>query len=109
MMDTAKLLQELSVNRKSGDRVDEVLLGYHRDRLHEEIEDAKQDRAQRKIFSFYIFGFMCAYMAAAMAVVFLCGLGVMSLSDPVLITLLTTTLANVIGVFAFVAKYLFHK
>jgi hypothetical protein len=48
-------------------------------------------------------------MTIAMVIVFLSGLGVMSLSDNVLITLLTTTLADVIGVFIFVAKYLFHS
>lgn len=52
---------------------------------------------------------MCVYMAAALAIVFLCGLGVLHLKESVLITLLTTTLANVIGVFNLVAKYLFHN
>lgn len=47
--------------------------------------------------------------AAALAIVFLCGLGVLHLKESVLITLLTTTLANVIGVFNLVAKYLFHN
>ena len=41
-------------------------------------------------------------------VVFLDGYGIIFLSDKVLITLLTTSLANVIGIFNFVAKYLFH-
>lgn len=79
------------------------------ERLSEEIEDLKQDRKQRKIFSYCIFGFMCLYMAASLVIVFLCGLGVMTLDPSILITLLTTTLANVIGVFNFVAKYLFHR
>lgn len=79
------------------------------ERQREEIEDIKQDRKQRKIFSYYIFGFMCAYMAASLVVVFMCGLGCMALDVSVLITLLTTALANVIGIFTFVAKYLFHK
>lgn len=52
---------------------------------------------------------MCMYMAISLVIVFLCGCGVMKLDVSVLITLLTTTLANVIGVFTFVAKYLFHK
>lgn len=79
------------------------------DRLSEEIEDVKQDRSQRKIFSYCIFGFMCTYMAASLVIVFFCGFGLMALNESVLIALLTTTLANVIGVFNFVAKYLFHK
>lgn len=79
------------------------------ERLNEEIEDLKQDRSQRKIFSYCIFGFMCLYMAASIVVVFMCGLGSMHLDNSILVTLLTTTLANVIGVFNFVAKYLFHN
>lgn len=79
------------------------------ERLNEEIEDLKQDRSQRKIFSYCIFGFMCAYMAASIVIIFLCGFEVMHLDNSILVTLLTTTLANVIGVFNFVAKYLFHN
>lgn len=78
------------------------------DQLKEKNEGLKQDREQRKIFSYVIFAFMCLYMASAMLIVFLCGNFDLSLSDGVLITLLTTTLANVIGVFNFVAKYLFN-
>lgn len=90
----------------------EVAVAFQRkkiERLNEEIEDLKQDRSQRKIFSYCIFGFMCLYMAASIVVVFLCGFGCMQLDNSILVTLLTTTLANVIGVFNFVAKYLFHN
>ncbi|MCM1452433.1 MAG: hypothetical protein NC102_09245 [Clostridium sp.] len=75
----------------------------------ESIKGHKQDREQRKVFSFRIFWFMCAYMVLSLVIVFCCGFGCMQLSESVLIALLTTTLANVIGVFNFVAKYLFHK
>ena len=78
------------------------------DRQREEIEGLKQDREQRKIFSYVIFGFMCLYMLASLVIVYLSGRRTILLSDSVLITLLTTSLANVIGIFNFVAKYLFH-
>ena len=35
------------------------------DRQREEIEGLKQDREQRKIFSYVIFGFMCIYMSVS--------------------------------------------
>lgn len=79
------------------------------DKQKEEIEGIKQDREQRKVFSYCIFGFMCLYMSATITVVFMCGFKLIELSDRVLITLLTTALANVIGIFNFVAKYLFHR
>lgn len=75
----------------------------------ESLKDHRQDREQRKKFSSSIFIFMCAYMGFSLIIVSLCGLGWMQLKESVLIALLTTTLANVIGVFNFVAKYLFHR
>lgn len=76
---------------------------------NEDIASLKQDREQRKDFSNRIFVFMCLYMFVAIIIVFCCGFGWMKLDSTVLITLLTTTLADVIGVFTFVAKYLFHR
>lgn len=103
---------DFSDNKELNREATELILDSHRkdvEKKAEEIESLKQDRKQRRIFSYCIFGFMCVYMAAAIAIVFLCGLGVMCLKESVLITLLTTTLANVIGVFNLVAKYLFHN
>lgn len=69
----------------------------------------KQDREQRKRFAMWIFCFMCGYMAVALLIVFLCGFGLMYLSDSVLMVMIGTTLADVIGVFNFVARYLFPQ
>lgn len=74
----------------------------------EELESRKQDREQRKTFSFWIFIFICVYMAITLIVVILVGSSVLKLSDKVSITLLSTTTANVLGLFVIVAKYLFH-
>lgn len=89
----------------------DMVIAYQRaklDRLKEEIEGIKQDREQRKIFGYVIFGFMCFYMLAVLVLVYFNGFGLVGLSDGVVITLITTSLANVIGIFNFVAKYLFH-
>jgi len=93
-MEERTLLDDLSTDRISGDRTDEILLGYRKDKLHEEIEDLKQDREQRKIFSYCIFGFMCLYMATSIVIIFLCGLGEMCLKESILIALLTTSPAD---------------
>lgn len=77
-------------------------------RLTEENNSLKQDREQRKIYSICLFVFTCFYMTATLVVVYLCGFSVMHLPNAILIALLTTTLAEVIGMFTFVAKYLFH-
>lgn len=80
-----------------------------RESKREDLESKKQDRHQRKSFASAIFVFMCSYMAVALIIVSLCGFSIMDLSNSVLVTLLTTTLADVIGVFSFVAKYLFPE
>ena len=78
------------------------------DKLKEDIEGLKQDRMQRKRFAVMIFVFTCIYVFSIMAIVILCGTEILTISDTVQVTMLTTTLAEVVGVFAFVAKYLFH-
>ena len=75
----------------------------------EELESRKQDRKQRGRFSIWIFGFMGFYMILVLAGLCLVGCKVLTLSDTVIISLLTTATADVIGIFIIVAKYLFHK
>lgn len=103
---------ELALQADSINNEDKSILSLQQkkiQRLDEEIKDLQQDREQRKILSYALFGFMCFYMLVALAIVFCCGFSWMYLSDKVLITLMTTTLADVIGIFGFVAKYLYHN
>lgn len=78
------------------------------DTLREDLEGKRQDRKQRGNFAVHIFILMCIYLALVLAIVVLKGFGILSLGDTVLNVLLTTTTANVIGIFIIVAKYLFH-
>ena len=101
-------IQERTLNNSEED----ILLALQHGKIkkqEEEIKDLQQDREQRKYLSYALFGFMCFYMLVALFIVFCCGFGWMSLHDNVLITLMTTTLADVIGIFSFVAKYLYHN
>lgn len=75
----------------------------------EELESRRQDRRQRGRFSVWIFGFMGIYMLFILGILILAGCNVLIINDTVLISLLTTTTADVIGIFIIVAKYLFHK
>lgn len=76
----------------------------------EEYTSQRQDRVQRKQFADRIFTFVKWYMISISIMLLLNGYKYVafSLSDSVLITLLSTTTANVIALFAFVAKYLFR-
>lgn len=69
-----------------------------------------QDRIQRKEFAERIFSFVSLYMFAVFFILFLSGgPGSFKLSDTVLVTLLGTTTANVIGTLIIVVKYLFSR
>lgn len=69
-----------------------------------------QDRDQRKDFAERIFSFVALYMFAVFFILILSG-GPFNfrLSDNVLITLLGTTTANVIGILIIVVTYLFSR
>jgi hypothetical protein len=69
----------------------------------------RQDREERKKFAYKIFNFLCAFLVVCGVVLALCAVEYVPfrLSDSVLIALITTTCANVIGIFIFVVKYLF--
>lgn len=127
MSDNEQLSSLLSDDAKEEENVEEVLASLPKqagsanlqvdflrariDRLKEENNGLTQDRQQRKTFSYYIYGFMCVYSLITLSLVFLVGISAACLSDTVLVTLLTTSLADVIGLFIVVAKYLFpqHK
>ena len=75
----------------------------------EQLESNKQDREARKDYAIKLFVFLVIFIFFVVVIVFLCGVENVrfSLNDPVLIALLTTSSANIVGVFIFVVKYLF--
>jgi hypothetical protein len=91
-----------------------------KERAQDEIEDEDlrgkklandgimQDMGERKEYTHKIFVLICMWLVLVGIVLIASGNGNLHYSDSVLITLLTTTTANVIGLFVFVAKYLFQ-
>lgn len=79
--------------------------------LAEENRGDSQDRDQRKEFAERIFSFVSIYMLFVFLILFLSGTETTNfkLSDNVLITLLGTTTANVIGILIIVVTYLFSR
>ena len=78
------------------------------EKLREELEGAKQDRIQRKEFAEKIFIAVMLYLFLTLVILIACGNYNLFLSDTVLVALLTTASANVIGILLVVVKYLFH-
>lgn len=80
-------------------------------RLKEEVESIRQDREERKVYASKTFDFLCVYMVFVGILLLMSGSTTASfqLSDSVLIVILGTTTTNVLGIFYFVANYLFPK
>lgn len=76
---------------------------------NEELENRRQDRAQCKVYADNLFTFLCFYMILVFFILYKSGslYNSFELSDSVIIALITTTTANIIGIFAFVVRYLF--
>lgn len=77
----------------------------------EELANRQQDRLQRKQYGLYSLWFLVAYMAVVFFIIIAEGFGLwcFHLEYGIMIALITTMTANVIGIFAFVMKYLFSK
>lgn len=89
---------------------DKSLDFYERKMKALEIRNKAQDIAMRKRYADHIFSLVSIYMFAVFLILILSGSpSSFSMSDTVLVTLLGTTTANVIGVLVIVAKYLFPK
>ena len=106
-----------SINDHKYDRIEEDIRKQELRKL--ELENAAregenagddQDRIQRKEFADKIFDFVRNYMLFVCIVLFLKGItSQFYLSDTVIVTLLGTTTANVIGILIIVVTYLFSR
>jgi hypothetical protein len=67
----------------------------------------EQDSFERKVYAYRVFTLICFWLLAVIIIMVADGKGDLHYSDTVIITLLTTTTANVIGLFAIVNNYLF--
>lgn len=79
--------------------------------LEEENRGDSQDRDQRKDFAERIYSFASIYMLGVFLLLFLSGseTAPFHLSDNILVVLLGTTTANVIGILVIVVTYLFSR
>ena len=69
----------------------------------------EDDNASRRDFSRQIFAVTVVWMFLILLIVFHAGKGSLHFSDTVLVTLITTTTANVFGFMYIVVKYLFNE
>lgn len=84
-------------------------------KLNEELKDLKQDRDERKSYASKLYWLVLIWLVVILLIVIFQGLRSLpgtpfyfKLSDTVLITLITTTTANVAAFFLVVVRYLFR-
>jgi hypothetical protein len=77
--------------------------------LKAQIRKFEDDNEGRREFSRSIFAVTVVWMFLVLMIIIQCANGKWHLSDSVLIALITTTTANVIGMFIIVANYLFNR
>lgn len=82
------------------------------------LANKKQDREERKRYAKFTFIFLSTFTFVVMFLLFLSGINgslcffdfsKFHLSNTVLITLISTSLASIVGIFVFVMKYLFKN
>lgn len=86
-------------------------IDYYEDELKKlELRSKAQDIEMRRDYADKTYLFVCIYMCFVFFLVFLaCSPSTFKMGDSVLMVLLGTTTANVIGLFAIVMNYLFPK
>lgn len=77
--------------------------------LKAQIQKFEDDNTGRREFSRNIFTVVVIWMFLVLMIVIQCAGGKWHLANSVLIALITTTTANVIGLFIIVANYLFNR
>ena len=77
--------------------------------LKVQVERFRQDNEGRKVLRDSIFTVTVVWMLLVLLLVWHAGAGKLKLSDSVLITLITTTTANVFGFLYVVVNYLYNK
>lgn len=77
--------------------------------LEAQLTKLNNDNQARISVSKKIFLIVICWLFAVIAILIMTGVGLFTFSDKVLITLLTTSSVNVIGLLVIVANYLFNK
>lgn len=97
----AQLFDAKSIIEASKDSVDDILA------RRIENKGNLQDQDERKKYAIYTFRLVAFYVFTILLITISCGMEWLKLSDTVILALLGGSLAQIIGLFAFVMKYLF--
>lgn len=84
------------------------------DQIKEDLADQKQDREERKKYGVIITSIVIVWLICVVSFILISGFGHIGqhkfqLSDGVLLAILGTFTANIVGLFIVVIRYLFHR
>lgn len=99
----------LHPSKEPDPKVREELLALNKETKKVAIAGQIQDINERKNFAKKSFWLVAVWLVVMCSIVVVVGLGYLRLSDAVLITLITTTTVNVLGIFLGVTRYLFYR
>jgi len=92
--------------------VDMSEIDIHISLTEQEVSDRIQDREERKKYAKRTFVFLSVFTGVVLLIIVLAGFSEavgFKLENPVLIALITSSLATVVGIFILVMQYLFKK
>jgi cytosine/uracil/thiamine/allantoin permease len=96
---------EISTNEENEFLLGDQLTGIELEKLR----TRQQDREERKKYARHIFNFTWIWCGGVFLLLFLTGIGFLKFETSVVITLITTTTANILALFVIVANYLFYR
>jgi len=113
-METPKNPDELNFNSDSSGNSAEIESKYvvseqAKAEAKEALKGIRQDRKERKRYAKSIFRFIKIWAYSVIIIFVAAGKGYVKFDNSVIITLLSTTTANVLALFAIVANYLFYR
>lgn len=108
-MELSTLLKQRLENGKISTLEDTNSSDLKREKERQELMSMIQDREQRKTFADKIFTVTVIYIAVVLFILIACGFSRLQFSDTVLITLLSTTTANILSLLVIVFNHIFPK
>lgn len=104
------LANDFSSEPLNGDDMTYSFVGKMNRDMHEaKLNNFNQNMAERKKYAFFIWQFTIFWSVFIGCIILWTAMGKLVISDAVLITLITTTSANIFGFFYLVTKYLFNQ
>ena len=106
-------LDPSTIPEQPDDYSDQEASAWKNAKTSEFLKDSTQDRSERKTYAGRIFRLLIVWLAVVGSILLLHGFSPFTrfnnLSDAVLMTLIGSTTASVVGIFVIVAKYLFPQ